>query len=62
MMAMGACFGCGSLFSFNPVHVPSFRGEPVCGVCMGVVNEKRKTMGLVPHPISPEAYGAEEVA
>ena len=62
MTAMGRCFGCGRTFSFNPVRVPSFKGEPVCEGCMTLVNEKRKAAGLVPHPIMDGAYGAEEVA
>lgn len=61
MTAMGKCFGCRQLFSFNPVRVPSFKGEPVCETCMTVVNERRTATGLAPHPVMAGAYEAEEV-
>jgi hypothetical protein len=62
MMVMGTCLACGNIFSFNPHRVPSFKGEPVCGPCMARVNEKRRGMGLPPHPVMPDAYEPEEVA
>lgn len=62
MTAMAKCFGCNRTFSFNPVRVPSFEGEPVCEDCMTLVNEKRKAAGLAPHPILEGAYQGEEVA
>jgi hypothetical protein len=54
--AFSPCFSCGRPFSYNPRKVPSFEGEPICGSCMDRVNEKREEMGLVPHPIQPDAY------
>jgi hypothetical protein len=78
VFATAPCFGCGRAFPFHPDLVPSIpinpetgkedkvKGirEPVCESCMLIVNEKRKAMGLEPHPIDPRAYdiaGEEEV-
>jgi hypothetical protein len=42
-----ACFGCGRLFSYNPVRVPSIRvngnREPICQTCVDRVNPQRVT-------------------
>jgi hypothetical protein len=55
--AMGACFCCKRLFSFNPRRVPSYNGEPVCGACMERINRRRvDELGLPPHPIFADAY------
>lgn len=66
MSAIGPCICCGRLFSFNPERVPSTsaitgKREPVCRDCMDAINAKRKTMGLDPFPILPDAYSGEEV-
>ncbi|MGW8177946.1 MAG: hypothetical protein ACWGQW_04015 [bacterium] len=64
------CWGCGRVFPFHPDLVPSIpinletgkvdpvngKRQPVCHSCMLEVNEKRKKMGLDPHPIHPQAY------
>ena len=64
MFILGNCFACGNLFTFNATWVPSITidGEklPVCESCMTLANAKRKTMGLDPHYIHPDAYEAEE--
>lgn len=62
MTAMGTCFGCKRLFSFNPRSVPSFKGEPICGTCIAIVNAKRKASGLPLWPVAKDAYEPEEVA
>ena len=75
MYVIGACFGCGKLFSFNADHVPSVRidletgqpsptgsREPVCADCIARANPERVANGLepiVPHPL---AYEPEPVA
>lgn len=64
VMAMAPCFGCGTVFWFNPVAVPSFtppgkdhsQRQPVCGRCMALVNAKRVADGREPWPIRPDAY------
>src|SRR5262245_26687684 len=61
MSCMGACYGCGRVFMFNPVWVPSVAGEPICEACMTLVNQRRKAAGEPAIHIHPDAYGAEEV-
>jgi hypothetical protein len=60
--AMAPCIGCGRLFSFNPVHVPSIivngRREPVCRPCVDRVNPGRKAHGLEPIVPLDDAYDA----
>lgn len=64
VMAMGPCAGCGTLFLFNPVAVPSItppgkdfsEREPVCRRCMALINAKRIEVGREPWPIRPDAY------
>jgi hypothetical protein len=60
VMAHGYCFGCGVLFSFNPVRVPSIGvhgvREPVCRACVERVNPQRIANGLEPIVPHPEAY------
>jgi hypothetical protein len=55
-----ACFGCGRTFSYNPIHVPSIRhhGErqPICRLCVDIVNPRRIANGLNPIVPHPEAY------
>jgi len=60
-LAMGPCIGCGNLFSFNPVRVPSCsavngRREPICAGCVERVNPMRVANGLEPIVPHPEAY------
>ena len=61
--AMSPCVGCGRVFSYNPMLVPSCsavtgKREPICAECMAQANAKRKEMGLEPHPIAEDAYQA----
>lgn len=65
------CWACKVPFPFHPDYVPSLKinrktnkvdsingkREPICESCMTLTNEKRKAMGLEPHPIDPRAYG-----
>ena len=60
MTAMGQCWGCRNLFSFNPDCVPAYRGEPICEYCMQDINEKRKANGLEPFHVHPDAYEPAE--
>ena len=54
------CFGCGRIFSYNPVRVPSIRikdvREPICGSCVEVANPRRIENGLDPIVPAPDAY------
>lgn len=73
MFVMGPCYSCGVPFTYNAERVPSIpvlpdgtigaggRREPICEHCMTVVNERRKAMGMPPHPIREGAYDAQEV-
>ena len=58
--ATSACFGCGRLFTYNPVRVPSIRikgvREPICLACITATNPKRIANGLEPITPHPEAY------
>lgn len=58
----GYCIGCGQLFAFNPVRVPSItiRGtrEPICQTCVDRVNPTRVVNGLAPIVPAPDAYDA----
>jgi NAD-dependent SIR2 family protein deacetylase len=59
-MATSACIGCGRVFSYNPVRVPSMtvKGsrEPICRGCVEIVNPRRIANGLAPIVPHPEAY------
>ena len=61
-MMVGPCIGCGHIFGFNPMRVPSVRvngvREPICLACVTLANEKRKELGLEPFVIKPDAYEA----
>ncbi len=61
-MCHGYCFGCGQLFSFNPVRVPSIRinndRKPICRSCVDRVNPTRIKNGLAPIMPAPDAYDA----
>jgi hypothetical protein len=56
------CIGCGRLFSYNPVRVPSLRvngsREPICQVCVDRANPVRIAKGLDPIVPHPDAYSA----
>lgn len=63
--AMSPCIGCGRVFSFNPVRVPSCsavtgKREPICQVCVDRVNPMRIKNGLEPIVPHPDAYEACE--
>jgi hypothetical protein len=55
-----ACIGCGNLFSYNPLRVPSIRikgeREPICRACVERVNPVRIKNGLDPIVPAPDAY------
>lgn len=59
-LAMGACIGCGRMFAFNPVRVPSIRvngsREPICADCVARANPLRIANGLEPIVPAPDAY------
>jgi len=63
-LATSSCFGCGQLFSFNPLRVPSITDprtgskEPVCMTCVTRVNPLRVKNGLPPIVPFPDAYEA----
>jgi len=62
VLCTSACIGCGSIFSYNPMRVPSItiRGsrEPICANCVGRVNPMRIANGLPPIIPLPDAYEA----
>lgn len=64
--AMSNCFGCGKLFSYNPVTVPSITPpgrssrEPICRDCVKRVNPIRRQKGLPEIVPLPGAYEAAE--
>lgn len=58
---IGKCYGCGRMFTFNPIRVPSVRDErgvrqPICRACIEYVNQERKKIGKEPFTIPPDAY------
>jgi len=61
-MGFSACFGCGRMFYYNPMRVPSFpdpktgQREPICKECIAEVNQKRIATGREPFKINPDAY------
>jgi hypothetical protein len=62
--AMSACFGCGRVFTYNPLRVPSIHSpisgtrEPICLACVEQCNPKRIANGLDPIVPFPDAYDA----
>jgi hypothetical protein len=56
------CIGCGQIFSFNPLRVPSLTiggtRDPICQACVALVNPRRKANGLDPIVPAPDAYEA----
>jgi hypothetical protein len=61
-LCTGTCIGCGRIFSFNPMRVPSIRikgnREPICQGCVDRINPKRIANGLEPIVPLPDAYDA----
>ena len=59
-LAHSACYGCGRIFSYNPLRVPSIRingeREPICRDCVLRVNPLRALKGLEPIVPFPDAY------
>ena len=58
---IGPCIGCGEIFAFNPVRVPSSSAvtgqrEPICAQCVRRINPMRIANGLEPIIPHPEAY------
>jgi Fe-S-cluster-containing dehydrogenase component len=63
--AMSPCIGCGNVFIYNPVRVPSCsavtgKREPICQVCVDRVNPMRIKNGLEPIVPHHDAYLACE--
>ena len=61
-LCTSACIGCGSIFSYNPMRVPSIRikgnREPICRACVDRANPKRIANGLEPIVPADDAYEA----
>ena len=59
-MCHSYCYGCGKLFAFNPMRVPSVRvrgvREPICRDCVERVNPERVKNKLAPIVPHPDAY------
>lgn len=64
MSAMGDCYGCKKVFSFNPDLVPSIPingvREPICQDCVNTANPRRIANGLQPIVVLPGAYDPQE--
>lgn len=62
VIATGFCVGCGSIFTYNPVLVPSVvvNGvrEPACLSCVEEANPVRRAKGLDEIVVLPGAYEA----
>ena len=64
VLATSVCIGCGQLFAYNPVKVPSLRTwdggqrEPICRDCVERANPTRIANGLEPIVPDPDAYEA----
>jgi len=72
MWAMGECFACHRVFTFNAVRVPSIRAlngrpdqrgkaEPICRHCVERINPTRIANGLPPIQIPAGAYAPEGI-
>jgi len=63
-IVMAPCIGCGRVFGFNPLRVPSLpvNGDrkPICRDCVERVNPMRIKNGLEPIVPLPDAYEAVE--
>lgn len=71
MHVTGPCLVCKQTFSYNPVRVPSHPAkdgkpsdnpndpkEPICQVCIVLINEARAAIGQPQWPIADDAYEA----
>ena len=63
--AISPCIGCGRVFFYNPLKVPSCsavtgKREPICADCVERINPMRKKNGLEPIVPLPGAYEACE--
>ena len=62
VFATSACVGCGRIFSYNPMRVPSLTingsRQPICEGCVARVNPTRIKNGLPPIVPFPDAYEA----
>lgn len=60
--ATSACVGCGRVFNYNPMRVPSVKvngtREPICANCVARANPLRIANGLTPIVPLPDAYEA----
>lgn len=69
MMAMGPCIGCGRVFTFNPLLVPSSSAvtgerEPICEGCvdrLNVIRRKKRMALIVPLPGAYEPRDEDEI-
>jgi hypothetical protein len=65
VLATSPCIGCGNLFNYNPMRVPSCsavtgKREPICRNCVDRVNPLRIKNGLAPIVPHHDAYDACE--
>lgn len=65
VLAHGHCIGCGTVFAFNTMRVPSSSAitgtrEPICATCVERINPTRIANGLDPIVPLPGAYEACE--
>jgi hypothetical protein len=60
VLGTSPCIGCGQIFSYNPMRVPSvtINGDrkPICQACVVRVNPRRIANGLPPIEPLPDAY------
>jgi len=59
--ATSPCIGCGRMFSYNPMRVPSTSAvtgqrEPICRPCFNEINRRRAELNLPPFELQPGAY------
>jgi len=61
-LAYSPCLGCGRVFAYNPVRVPSITHngtrQPICQACVDRANPNRIKNGLEPIVPAPDAYEA----
>jgi hypothetical protein len=55
-IALGPCWACHRLFTFDPDTVPSIHGAPLCRDCVERANELRVAAGVAPIVIYPTSY------
>ena len=62
LFALSPCYGCGGLFTYHPLRMPSIvvngSREPICERCVEAVNPQRISRGLEPIVVLPGAYDA----